>query len=304
MMRLLLWVLVGFAAIIEAQVTSPSSGTVWVNGDNAIITWDSISGTEFTLVLTRSGTVYHHTITSTAPNTGSFSWEVVIPSTDGWPTSTSSDMVYEIDFYVNGGWNNGGTLVASSQEFAIQYTGSSDPPPVPVTSVDPPPVVVTTIINPPPADPTTITVINPPANGGFITTIQTEVIVGVTTLTTVITAVYQVGTPNPTNTVIVTTTLPPPVITVTITNTQQLSSTITDPTATAITDSTASTISDPTASTTFVTTYIGATTIGSTVTPTTNPASEPLYNSAATKVADTTWLSVVAMLSFVVIVFI
>ena len=284
----------GFAAIIEAQITSPSSGTVWVNGDNAIITWDSISGTEFTIVLTRTGTVYHHTITSTAPNTGSFSWEVVIPSTDGWPTSTSSNMVYEIDFYVNGGWNNGGTLVASSQEFAIQYTGSSDPPPVTVTSVDPPPVV-TTIINPPPADPTTITVFNPAANGGFITTIQTEVIVGITTFTTVTTAVYQVGTPNPTNTVIVTTTLPPPVITVTITNTQQLSSIITDPTASTITDSTAST--------TFVTTYIGATTIGSTVTPTTNPAAEPLYNSAAAKVTVTTWLSVVAMLGFVVIVY-
>jgi hypothetical protein len=296
MMRLLLWILVGFAAIIEAQITSPSSGTVWVNGNNAIITWGSISGTEFSIVLTRMGTVYHHTITSTAPNTGSFSWVVDIPSTDGWPTSTSSDMVYEIDFYVNGGWNNGGTLVASSQEFAIQYTGSSDPAPVTVTSVDPPPVFVTTIINPPPADPTTITVFSPAANGGFITTIQTEVIVGITTLTTVITAVYQVGTPNPTNTVIVTTTLPPPVITVTITNTQQLSPTTTDPTTNPTTD--------PTTSTTFVTTYIGATTIGSTVTPTTNPAAEPLYNSAAAKVAHTMWLSVVAMLSFVVIVFI
>ena len=282
MMRLLLWILVGFAAIIEAQITSPSSGTVWVNGANAIITWDSISGTEFTIVLTRSGTVYHHTITSTAPNTGSFSWIVDIPSTDGWPTSTSSDMVYEIDFYVNGGWNNGGTLVASSQEFAIQYSGGSDPPPVD------PPVIVTTIINPPPADPTTITIFSPAANGAFVTTVQTEVIVGVTTMTTVITAVYQVATQNPTNALIVTTTLPPPVITVTITNTQQLSPNAMQPT---------------TASTTFVTTYIGATTIGTTATPTTSLAPQPLYNSAAAKVLDTMWLSLVAMLSCVVIVF-
>src|SRR5271170_3197522 len=198
-MRLLLWILVGFAAIIDAQITSPSSGTVWVNGANAIITWGSISGTKFSIVLTRTGTVYHHTITSTAPNTGSFSWIVDIPSTDGWPSSTSSDLVYEIDFYVNGGWNNGGTFLASSQEFAIQYTGSSDPPPV----------IVTTIINPPPADPTTITVLSPAANGEFVTTVQTEIIVGTTTMTTVITAVYQVGTQNPTNLVIVTTTLPP-----------------------------------------------------------------------------------------------
>jgi hypothetical protein len=282
MMKLLLWILVAFAAIIEAQVTSPSSGTVWVNGNNAIITWDSIAGTEFTIVLTRSGTIYHHTITSTAPNTGSFSWIVDIPSTDGWPTSTSSDMVYEIDFYVNGGWNNGGTLVASSQEFAIQYSGGSDPPPVD------PPVIVTTIINPPPADPTTITIFSPAANGAFVTTVQTEVIVGVTTMTTVITAVYQVATQNPTNALIVTTTLPPPVITVTITNTQQLSPNATQPT---------------TASTTFVTTYIGATTIGTTATPTTSLAPQPLYNSAAAKVLDTMWLSLVAMLSCVVIVF-
>ena len=273
MMRLFVWILLGFAAIIEAGITSPSSGTVWMNGATATITWNSISGNEFSIVLTRSGTIYHHTITSTAANTGSFSWQVEIPSTDGWPTSTSSDMVYEIDFYVNGGWNNGGQLVASSQQFAIQYPGTGDPSPAPV--------MVTTIINPPPAIPTTITIVSPVVQGAFVTTVQTEIIVGVTTLTTVITAIYQVGTPNPTNTVtVIPTTVPPAVITVTITNTQQL-----NPTPTT-----------PTLSTTFVTTFVGATTVGATSTVTTRPAIQPLYNSASAKMVDTLWLAVVVML--------
>lgn len=290
-MRLLACILLCLASIIKAQVTSPSSGTVWVNGNTATITWGSISGSEFSIVLTRTGTVYHHTITSTAANTGSFSWQVEIPSQDGWPGSTSSDMVYEIDFYINGGWNNGGTLVASSQEFAIVYTAPGGSSPVIVTSVDPAPDVVTTDINPAPVNPTTITFItSPQQEAGIVTTVQTEVIivVGVTTFTTATTAVYQVGTANPTNTVIVTTTVPPPTITITITNTQQLNPTIitTGP------------------STTFVTTFIGATTVGTTGTVVTNQTPAGLYSSATANVAETMWLSVLAILTCGVIVFI
>ena len=197
-------------------------------------------------------------------------------------------MVYEIDFYVNGGWNDGGTQVAASQEFAIVYPVPGDPSSVTVTTLEPDPVVVTTIMNPPPVDPITITIINPEEPAGLVTTVQTEVILGFTTMTTVITAVYQVGTPNPTNTIIVTTTVPPPVITVTVTDIEQLSQT--------------TTTTGP--STTLVTTYIGATTISSTTStgPTTAPV--PLYNAAAKTVIDVTWLCLLAIFTSGVFVFI
>src|SRR5271169_5671535 len=167
-MKSFLCIALALFSITEATVTSPSGSTVWTNGASAQIQWNSISGNEVTIVLTRSNTIYHHTIVSYAPNTGSFTWQVDIPAQDGWPSSTSSDRVYEIDFYVNGGWNNGGTLVAQSQQFAIQWSGSGNVPAAPI-------VLVTS----------TTTIVNPPATGLF-TTVQTQTIIGATTMTTVV----------------------------------------------------------------------------------------------------------------------
>jgi Kre9/KNH-like N-terminal Ig-like domain len=135
----------GFLSIIEATVTSPSASTVWTNGAIAQITWNGIQGNAVTIVLTRTNTVFHHTIVSYAPNSGNFAWQVQIPPRDGWPSSTSSDCVYEIDFYVNGGWNNGGKLVARSQQFAIQWSGSWNVPAVTIVTV----TITRTIVNPP-----------------------------------------------------------------------------------------------------------------------------------------------------------
>jgi hypothetical protein len=221
-MKSFLCIALALCSIIEAAVISPSGSTVWTNGASVQIQWNSISGNEVTIVLTRSNTIYHHTIVSYAPNSGTFTWQVNIPGQDGWPSSTSSERVYEIDFYINGGWNNGGTLVAQSQQFAIQWSGSGIAPPV---------TTVTLVTNPPPPA-STITIITNSPTPGFYTTTRTEVIVGVTTLTTVITAVYEVGSPSSTSTVIVQT----------LTSTQQVQ-------------------------TTTRTTIVGATTIGTTQSP-------------------------------------
>jgi len=199
--KVFLCFILGFLSLVRATITSPSSSTVWTDGGQGQISWQSISGSSFSIVLTRPGSVYHHTITSTAPNTGSFVWTVDIPSQEGWPTSSSTDLVYAIQFYVNGGWNNGGQLVAQSDPFAIQYNGVDGPPPV---------GQVTTIYN------------NLPPNGQYITTVRTQIIVGVITSTQVITEVYQASPANPTNTVVVIQTTQPGLVTITITNTAQL----------------------------------------------------------------------------------
>jgi Ser-Thr-rich glycosyl-phosphatidyl-inositol-anchored membrane family len=209
----LLCVILGFLSIIEATVTSPSASTVWTNGATAQITWNGIQGNEVTIVLTRTNTVFYHTIVSYAPNSGNYTWQVEIPPQDGWPSSTASDLVYEIEFYVNGGWNNGGTLVDRSQQFAIQWSGSGVAP-------------ATTVI----------LVSNSPTSAtGLFTTVQTQTIVGATTMTTVVTLVYKVDTPNLTQTLVQASSLS--LVTQTLTNAQ---------------------------TTTVQTTFIGATTIGAT----------------------------------------
>ena len=232
-MKTLIFTLLAFVSIIKATVISPSGSTIWTNGETVQIRWDSLPTPELTIVLTRTGTIYHHTIVSYTPNSGSgsFTWQVQIPPQDGWPSSTSSDRVYEIDFYLNGGWNNGGQLVGQSQQFAIQWPGTGGPP------------AVTTITT----NPTTTNAV------GWVTTVQTEVIVGVTTLTTVVTVVYPIGTPAGSTATVVVLTTPPAIITTTITNTQQLQ-------------------------TLTKTTFIGATTIGNTAT--TAPQFE-LHNSGS-----------------------
>lgn len=154
-----LWFLLGLLVVVRAQITSPSGSTVWTNGDDATITWSGLSGSEFTIVLYRTNTQFHHTIVSYTQNTGSFTWQVEIPSQDGWPASSSSDLVYEIDFYANGGWNNGGILVAKSSEFAIQYSPGGQE--VVATEGDPG-VLTTTIYNPSPI----ITIYTTPGQNG------------------------------------------------------------------------------------------------------------------------------------------
>ena len=202
-MKSIFYGLLLFVSLVCGQITAPSSTTVWVNGQVGQINWSGLAGTEFTIVLYRTGTPYHHTIISYTANTGSYAWIVNIPSQDGWPASTSSQQVYEIDFYVNGGWNNGGQLVAKSQQFAIEY---NDPSP----NTSPVPVQTTTITN------------NDGGGGGYGTSTQTVVVVGVTTFTTVITEVYPVTWGVVTQTV---TQSPPPVVTSTVTDLAQLSST-------------------------------------------------------------------------------
>jgi hypothetical protein len=224
-MNFFLCVLFGLLAVIEAQITSPSTGTVWTNGNTAEITWNSLSGSGFSIVLYRTGTVYHHTIVSNAPNTGSYTWQVEIPAQDGWPSSTSSDLVYEIDIYINGGWNNGGQLIAKSSEFAIIWTGSG------VVTPDPTVTITETLGQ----------------QGSFTTSLETETLVGLMTVTTIVTEVYQIGNGGGLTTVAVETTM-----------------TITDP---------------PPTQTLIQTTTGGATTIG-VVTQTSQPE---LYNSGMAK---------------------
>lgn len=212
-MKTLLFTLFAFLSIIEGTVVSPSGSTVWTNGETVQIQWESLPTPELTIVLTRTGTLYHHTITSYTPNSGSgtFTWQVEIPPQDGWPSSTASDLVYEIDFYINGGWNNNGQLVARSQQFAIVWSGSGSPS-------------------------TTVTIIDPTTSNaaGWATTVQTEVIVGVTTFTTVVTTVYPIGTPGGSTATVVVQSTPAGIVTITITNTQQLQS-ITQATVTGAT---------------------------------------------------------------------
>ena len=199
------------------QITEPSSTTVWVNGQVGQISWNGLTWPELTIVLYRTGTPYHHTIISYTTSTGSYAWIVNIPSQDGWPASTSSQQVYEIDFYVNGGWNSGGKLVAQSQQFAIEYNGPSSPTPVQTT-----------------------TITNKGGVGGYATSTRTVVVVGVTTFTTIITEVYPITGGVVTQTVAQS---PPSVLTSTMTDLAQLS----------------------TSPTTMITTfYAGGTTIGGT----------------------------------------
>jgi hypothetical protein len=224
-MKTLLFILLAFLSIVKAAVISPSGSTVWTNGQTVQIQWSSLPPPELTIVLTRTGTKYHHTIVSYTPNSGSgtFTWQVQIPPQDGWPSSTASDLVYEVDFYLNGGWNNGGQLVARSQQFAIQWTGSGSPVPSTVTEINGSLLTIVTII-----DPTT------PNAAGWATTVQTEVIVGITTFTTVVTSVYPIGTPAGSTAPVVGLTTPPGVVTITVTNSQQLQ-TITQTTITGAT---------------------------------------------------------------------
>lgn len=166
------YVVLLFVTAVWGQITEPSSSTVWTNGEEGQITWTSLSQyTEFTIVLT-SGTVYHHTIVSYTANTDSYAWIVDIPSGDGWPASTSTQQVYFLEFYVNGGWNNGGTLVTQSQNFAIVYSGDSSSGD-PTSTGDQTDVVVTATGT---------------GGGGFGTSTSTEVVVQ--TFTTVVTLIY------------------------------------------------------------------------------------------------------------------
>ena len=232
-MKTLFFILLAFLSIIEATVISPSGSTVWTNGETVQIQWNSLPPPELTIVLTRTGTIYHHTIVSYTPNSGSgtFTWQVQIPPQEGWPSSTASDLVYEIDFYINGGWNNGGQLVAQSPQFAIEWSGSGSTVPSTVTVINGNSPV------------TTVTMINSTTTNAaqWATTVQTEVIVGVTTFTTVVTAVYPIGTPAGSTATALVQTTPGGIITITLTNSQQLQ-TITQ------------------------TTFMGATTIGHTAT--------------------------------------
>lgn len=201
-MIVFLYLLIGLCSLAQGQaiVSVPSTGIVWTNGGVGQIAWSNIPGSSFSIVLSRIGTIYHHTITSTAANTGSYTWSPVnIPGQDGWPASSSTDLVYQIDFYVNGGWNNGGTHVAQSSPFAIVWSGAGGDPQVVTVN---PNVVVTT----------------PVVVGGFYTTTRTQVIVGVITTTIIVTEIVQATPPNQGSTVVVV--QPPPVVT--ITNTAQL----------------------------------------------------------------------------------
>jgi len=210
---------------VHSQVSLPALGAIWLQGESETITWQGISGAPLCIVLTRPNTVFHNTITCTAQSSGSVAWTVALPAQDGWPSSTSTEIVYRLDFYTGGGWNLGGTLVASSVQFAIVYSGGN---------------------NPPPPGPGTTTVITSPAGGGYITITQTKVIVGVITTTQYITQVVQVSTVNPTGTAIV---VQPTMglTTITITNTNQLS-TITQISTTGV-------------NTVTTTTFVGALTI-------------------------------------------
>jgi hypothetical protein len=178
--------------ICQGVVTAPMSGTVWTNGGTGQISWSNVPGTSFSIVLNRINTVYHHTITSTAANTGSYVWSPVdIPGQDGWPPSSSTDLVYQIDLYVGGGWNNGGSLVAQSSPFAIIWDET------------------TTI-------PDTVTTVYPVPNGVYLTTTRTVVVMGVVTTTIYVTELVQAAS-TPQDTI-----LAESPNTVTITNTQQL----------------------------------------------------------------------------------
>jgi hypothetical protein len=188
--KTLLWITLGIVAVVQATVTSPSSTTVWTEGGQEQITWQSISASELTIVLNRVNSVYYHTIVSYTPNDGIYTWQVEIPSSDGWPSSTASEQVYQLEFYVNGGWNNGGQLIARSNQFAIVWdtTGGG------VTTVDPDPVVV----------------------GGY--TVRTEIIVGTVTYTSLISEQVETPTNQQTNTVTCTTQSPNVVTVTTVTN--------------------------------------------------------------------------------------
>ena len=237
---LALWVL-----SVHAQISSPSSSTVWTQGGTGTITWQGIPGPPLCIVLTRVNTAFHNTITCTAQNSGTLSWTVSIPAVDGWPTSSSTDLVYRLDFYTGGGWNLGGQLVASSSQFAIVYTGVNNNPPGPG---------ITTVI------------IQPTPGASFITTTKTQVIVGVITTTQYITEVVQVSYVTPsTGTVVVIQQPTVGIVTITITNTAQLS-TITQMQTTGVN------------TVTTTTTLVGATTITGQRT-----AQVQLFNSGAEK---------------------
>ena|SRR5438105_2661156 len=227
-----------WALSIHAQVIQPALGAIWQQDQTVPISWQGISGAPLCIVLTRPNTVFHNTITCAAESSGSLSWTVALPAQDGWPSSTSTEITYRLDFYSGGGWNLGGKLVASSVQFAIVYSGGNNPPPGPPTA----------------------TVIISPAGGGYTTITQTQVIVGVTTITQYVTQVVQVS--NPTGTVIV---VQPTngLTTITVTNTNQLS-TITQMSTTGV-------------NTVTTTTFIGATTI------TGQTRQQQLFNSAARK---------------------
>ena len=128
----------------------------------------------------------------------------------------------------------------SSVQFAIVYSGGNNPPPGPGTA----------------------TVIISPAGGGYITITQTQVIVGVTTITQYVTQVVQVTSVNPMGTATV---VQPTngLTTITVTNTNQLS-TITQISTTGV-------------NTVTTTTFIGATTI------TGQTRQQQLFNSASRK---------------------
>jgi hypothetical protein len=199
-LKVLMLVLLAGLTWVMAQVMAPTTGTVWTNGETGEIAWGNIQGPSFTLVLYRINSQFHHTITSTASNNGRFSWPVHIPGQDGWPASSVNDLVYEIDFYVGGGWNNGGTLVAKSSPFAIIWEESSSL----VTVITP--NVVTVNPNVVTLTPYVVTITPTPVDQNWITTLKTEVIVGIFTTTVVVAEVI---------------TAPPQVVTVT--NTEQWS---------------------------------------------------------------------------------
>lgn len=214
-----------WALSVHAQVLAPALGAIWQQGQTVPITWQGISGAPLCIVLTRPNTVFHNTITCAAQSSGSLSWTVALPAQDGWPSSTSTEIAYRLDFYSGGGWNLGGKLVASSVQFAIVYSGGNNPPP-------PGPGITTVIIS--------------PAGGGYTTITRTQVIVGITTTTQYITQVVQVSPVNPTGTL----TIVQPtngITTITVTNSDQLS-TITQISTTGV-------------NTVTTTTFVGATTI-------------------------------------------
>lgn len=145
----------------EGSVTAPSTGTIWNNGGSGQISWSNLQGPYLCIVLNRINTVYHHTITCSAGNSGSYTWTPIdIPTQDGWPTSSSTDNVYQIQFYSGGGWNMGGTLVATSSPFAIVYGGNLVVYTTPhdgatTVVVVPPPTMILTITSP--VQPNTVT---------------------------------------------------------------------------------------------------------------------------------------------------
>lgn len=270
MIKVLLCFVLGFFAISEATVSSPNGSTVWINGETGQISWNSLPGTEVTIVLTRTNTIYHHTIISYTPNDGSFTWQVEIPPQDGWPSSTSSDLVYEIDFYNNGGWNNGGTLVGSSDEFAIEWSGSDDSS-----------VATVTVVTNSPAPVTTITTIANPTPEGLFTTVETETIVGPTTLTTIVTAVFD-GTESTSTETLVIQTSALPVVTQTLTNTQQLQTTTQN---------------------TLGGTTIGLTTTATTTATTVTPQPQQLYNSGTGNFGSSVMLNVLGIILGATLIF-